>query len=321
MQKSSGIVFIGGRDRGLECLQALIKRGEVILHIFCLKEDIHEREKYYLKIQSLAKKKNIPCTLTTTVKHKESIDKIKKLNPILIIVMGWRTIIPKEILEIPVQKTVAVHESLLPQYRGFAPINWVIINGESQTGVTLFFLDDGVDTGDIIDQITIPISKDETASQIYQKTKQASVNILIKNLDNLKKGSARATKQIEGRASYCAARTPEDGMIDWRLDSIKIFNTIRALSSPYPGAFSLYKNKKIIIQQARLATNQTNYVGRIPGRIVKINKDSIEVLTGDGSLEIIEIETSNGISINAGLYFKSIKGSFEFNFNSGGLIG
>lgn len=321
MQKSTGIIFIGGRDRGLECLQALITRSEVILHIFCLKEDIHEREKYYLKIQSLAKKQKIPCTLTTSVKNKESIQKIKKLNPKLIVVMGWRTIIPKEILEIPVLKTVAVHESLLPQYRGFAPINWAIINGESQTGVTLFFLDDGVDTGDIIDQITIPINKTETALQIYQKTKQASIDILIKNLDNLKKGLARAKKQAEEKASYCCTRTPEDGMIDWRLDSLSIYNTIRALSNPYPGAFSLYEDKKITIQKARLPVNQTNYVGRIPGRIVKINKDSIEVLTGNGSLEIIEIETADGISINAGLYFKSIKGSFELNLGTGGIIG
>lgn len=314
MQKSFGIVFIGGRDRGLECLQALIERDERILHIFCLKEDEHERVKYYLKIRSLAKDKNIPFTLTTTVKNAESVDKIRKLHPALIIVMGWRTIIPKEILDIPTKKTVAVHESLLPQYRGFAPINWAIINGETQTGVTLFFLDDGVDTGNIIDQIKIPIGKNETALETYQKTKKFSIDILLKNLDDLKTDKVNSKKQNDHLASYCCTRTPEDGMINWHWDSLKIYNTIRALSDPYPGAFSLYRNKKIIIQQARIPTKQKNYVGRIPGRIVKLNQDSIEVLTGNGMLEIVEIETANGIRINAGKYFKSIKESFEYGF-------
>lgn len=319
MQRDQGIIFIGGTDRGFECLNLLMKHGERILHIFCLEEDSHEKIKYSIQIRDLAKKGGVPFTLTKTVKNKESIENIKKLHPDLIIVMGWRTIIPKEILEIPRRKVVAVHESLLPKYRGFAPINWVIINGETKTGVTLFFLDDGIDTGDIIDQLVIPINKNESASDLYQKTKQASIDILIKNLKYLKTGDVRTRKQDGRKATYGCARIPKDGMINWNWDSLRIYNTIRALSDPYPGAFSYYRDKKIIIQQAKIPTEKINFVGRIPGRVVKLNKSSVYISTGDGILEILQIETNNGVKIKADEYFTSLKETLGYDYTTRGI--
>ncbi len=310
MKSSKKIVFIGGRDRGFECLQALISLKENVVHIFCMKEDEHEREKFYKNIQLLAKKEKIPFTLTNSIK-KDSVDILKKIEPDLLIVMGWRTIIPMEVINLPKLGAIAVHESLLPKYRGFAPINWVVINGEKQTGVTIFFLKDGIDTGDIIDQKVIPISKDNTAYEIYKKTKKSSIDLLLKNLGKLKSGKVIRKKQNQRKATYTCARTPEDGKIDWNKSPQVIHNLIRGLSDPYPGAFTFFKGEKIIIQKSSLPKKSFKYIGRIPGRIIELGKESVKVLTGDGILEIWEIERSNGKKMKAREFFNSIKGTLE----------
>ncbi|MEK7616888.1 MAG: methionyl-tRNA formyltransferase [Patescibacteria group bacterium] len=308
MQKDENIVFIGGRDRGLKCIKALIEKGEKLPYIFCLEEDDHEKEKYSKQIVALAKKHSIPVKVTKTIKSVTDINLLKNLKPLLIIVMGWRTIIPSEVLKIPKRGVVAVHESLLPKYRGFAPINWAIINGEKMSGVTLFYLDEGIDSGDIIAQRKIPIGSTDTGFTLYQKTKTASVEILIDYLEDIKRGSASRIKQNEKEATYTCFRTPDDGEIFWTRPAKDIYNLIRALSDPYPGAFTIYEGRKIIIQKASFTDSPRNFVGRIPGRVVAVGQGWVEVLTGDGSLKIEEIEVE-GKKLPASKIFSSIKGT------------
>lgn len=307
MQKGEGIVFIGGRDRGLECINALLKKGETIAYIFCLKEDAHEKEKYSKQIKTLANKASIPVKVTRSIKA-EDIAILRDLKPILIIVMGWRTIIPSEVLKIPVRGVVAVHESLLPKYRGFAPINWAIINGERFSGVTLFYLDDGVDSGDIVAQKKIPIGLTDTGSTLYQKTKIASVEILLDYLEDIKKGTAPRIKQNEEEATYSCSRTPEDGQIIWDDSTKDIYNLIQALSDPYPGAFTYYQGKKFIIQKASKVASPRNFVGRTTGRVVGIGEGWVEVLTGNGILKIEEVEI-DGEKLPASKVLHSIRGT------------
>lgn len=301
------IVFIGGRDRGLECLQALVEAGEDISHIYCLKEDEHELEKFSPEIEKLAGEAGISIMITKSVKAEDKVKKIREINPDLIVVMGWRTIIPKEVLEIPRFGVVAAHESLLPKYRGFAPINWAIINGEEKTGVTLFFLDEGMDSGDIIAQKVISIGIADTAAEVYQKTKVASIALLMKNLEALKTGRVPRRKQDESQATYACARTPEDGLISWGDTSIKIHNLVRALSYPYPGASTTYQGKKLAVQRTSLVKSPRMYVGSVPGRIVGIEKDSVEVLTGDGLLQVDEIQLEGEERVGASRLLTSVK--------------
>ncbi|MBI4058781.1 methionyl-tRNA formyltransferase [Candidatus Microgenomates bacterium] len=307
--KNKKLVFIGGRDRGLECLQELLRKGINISYIFCMPEDPHEREKYCDDIKTLADQNHIPIKITKFVRSEEDKNLLKEVRPDLIVVMGWRTIIPREIYEIPKYKSVAVHESYLPKYRGFAPVNWVVINGEKSTGVSLFYLAEGMDSGDLVDQIKVPIGINDTAIDVYRKTKTASIKVLIRNLSKLLNGTPRRKKQNEKLATYTCARIPDDGRIDWNLPTLKIYNLIRALSDPYPGAFTTYEDKKIIIQKAELVKSPLNYAGRICGRIVAINDLGVDVLTKDSILRIKEIETVAGERLPARQILKSIKGT------------
>lgn len=311
MKKKLKIVFVGGRDRGYECIKMLCINKQTPLHIFCMQEDEHEKIKLFPKIIQFAKKKKIPITFTKSIKNAQSFNIVKAINPDLIIVMGWRTLIPEEIISIPRYGAVGVHESLLPKYRGFAPVNWAVINGEKETGVTLFYLAKGVDSGDIIDQKIVTIGPSDTAWNIYNKTAKDSLEILKNYLKNLQKGNIKTRKQNHKNATYTVARVPNDGLISWDWNSEKIYNLIRGLSSPYPGAFSYYKNQKIIIQKASLIPNPNKYVGRIPGRVASIGDGFVDIITGDSLLRIEEIETTDGKIVKANSLITSIKGTFE----------
>lgn len=303
------IVFVGGKDIGLECIQTLLKSNENLSHIFCMSEDSHEVEKYSKEIGILAKKEQIPIKVTKSIKSEENIAILKKIKPDLMIVLGWRTIIPRNIFDIPTMGTVAIHSSLLPKYRGFAPVNWAVINGEKETGVTLFYLDDGIDSGNIVDQIKIPILTTDSAFDVYKKTKKASIQILMQNLAKLKSGGASRRKQVESEATYACARVPDDGEISWQLPTMNIYNQVRGLSYPYPGAFTYYKDKKIIIQKASLIEDPSRFAGRIAGRVVRLGDTWVDVLTGDGIIRLEEIDIEKQGKFPARAVLTSIKGS------------
>lgn len=302
------LLFIGGRDRGFECLKALLKIGINIGAIFCMKEDEHEYEKYYTKIEKFANKKKIPIKITNSVKSEEDIKLIQKLKPTLILVMGWRTLIPQEILDIPQKGAVAVHESLLPKYRGFSPINWAIINGEEVIGVTLFYMAEGMDAGDIVGQELISIGPNETAYEVYQKTKKASINLTLQYIKSLMNGTAMRIPQNEHEATFTCPRIPDDGLIDWKLSAREIHNFIRALSFPYPGAFTTFEGRRLYIQKASLPLNHCTFIGSIPGRIVARGNGWVEILVGDrGILRILKVQEEGGEIIDASVLIKSIR--------------
>lgn len=307
--KSKKLVFVGGRDVGLECIQALIKNREELAFIFCMHDEPHEVGQYYKEIAALAKKQKIPIKITKSVRSKEDVNILKKIKPCLMIVLGWRTIIPQEVLGVPSFGTVGMHYSLLPKYRGFAPVNWAVINGERKAGVSLFYLDEGIDTGRIVEQVKIPIHITDTAADVYQEAKSLSIEILLRNLEKLKSGNAQTRKQDERRATYTCARVPEDGKIDWNDSTLNIYNLIRGVSYPFPGAFTTYEGKKITIQKASLIKPQRKYVGRVCGRIVAIRETGVDILTGDGILRVNEIDSEAGKRLPANKVLRSIRGT------------
>lgn len=308
MSNDYRIAFIGGTKRGYKVLNLLLKKKfDNICHICCMVEDAHEMEKYSPSIKELSRNAHKPFKICKKL-NRQDIKDIIATKPELILIVGWRTLIDPKLYKYPKYGAWAAHDSLLPKYRGFAPLNWAIINGEKKTGVTLFKVDEGIDTGPIIRHKSVPINNSDTAADVYEKVIQATIDVVFKSLDLLEKGKIKFSYQDDSKATFTCPRTPDDGYIDWTKTSLEINRFIKALSSPYPCAFSFYKGNLFKIISTELPKKKLNYVGSIPGRPIKIIEGiGVEVLTGNGSIIIKDIISEDGCIITADKLIKSIK--------------
>lgn len=259
------IVFFGASELGYDCCECLIQNGADIVGIFTIPQDYSikfKEEKERIKLTNvtfkdfneLGKQYNIPVN-TVEGNIKEYQQYIEALQPDLIIVIGWYYMIPDSIMKLPPKGAIGIHASLLPKYRGNAPLVWAIINGETETGISLFYFDDGVDTGDIIAQKKFTIEESDTIKEVLEKTKLASREILIENIPLIENNTAARVQQNHSEASLFPKRTPADGLIDWTWSTKQIKDFIRAQSKPYPGAFTIINNKKITIWDANVEDN------------------------------------------------------------------
>lgn len=283
--------FVGGTQRGFEVLKEIVLKGYIPSFCAILKEDEHEIEKVSPQIGLFLESKGIKYIIEKKLSDLD-YEKIKSSDLDFIIVCGWRTLIDPSINNYLKLGMIAAHDSLLPKYRGFAPINWAIINGEKETGVTLFRIDKGeVDSGEIIAQKVVKIKEDDYGWHVYQNVIKATIEIYLDFFLNFETNKIVTSKQNELEATYTCKRTPDDGRIDWDKSSKVIYDLIRAIAHPYPGAFCEFDSKIYSIRRAELGkNNKKNFSGRISGRIISINSDSIEVLCGQGSISIIEWE-------------------------------
>jgi methionyl-tRNA formyltransferase len=281
-------LFVGSR-RGYAVLKKLIANNATICGILCLIEDPHE-DQYHPKVTEIAKAHNIPIVYSTDVKSSDYPALLQKIQPDIAFAIGWRYLITEAAYRIPRQGTLIIHDSLLPTYRGFAPMNWAIINGETKTGVTLFHIAEGVDCGPIVDQLATDISLQDTAKTVDEKIIALYEEIIIKNLPALAAGTVQAKPQNEALATYTCKRTPEDGEINWQLSATQVYNLIRGLTHPFPGAYTTLRGKRIVIWEAELPAEQPVYVGNVPGRILGKRDGKIDVLTGKGVIRLSRLQ-------------------------------
>ena len=213
-------------------------------------------------------------------------------NPVdLMFAVSWRYMIPQRIYQKPRLGTYVFHDSLLPQYRGFSPTVWSIVNGEDHTGVTLFEIADGVDEGDIVAQTRVPIGPTDTISVVLEAVTEAYLSLLEQNLDNILHQEITSYSQDHSQATYTARRLPQDNQINWAASTESIVNLVRAVSQPYSGAFTYLFSQKVRIWSANYVPNENRYIGRVPGRVVEIRTgEGSVVLTGDGSLLIEDVQ-------------------------------
>lgn len=251
---SRNIVFFGSTKLSEAILVYLIKKGINIKAIFSIPKEfkISYSEKKvvnsnYADLSKYAEKLNIPYYVVESTEEKKItnyIHDLKELSPDVILAIGWYYMVPKIIREIPTEGVWGIHASLLPNYAGGAPLVWAIINGETQTGVTLFRMDSGVDDGDIIYQKKLSIDKKDTIKTMIKKTSITSKSIILKSLlaDKIK-----YKPQDKSKIIVYPQRSPDDGEIDWSWDNEKIKNFVRAQTKPYPGAWTTINNKKVIL--------------------------------------------------------------------------
>ena len=245
------------------------------------------------------------------VRDPEFVDLLKVMAPDAIVVVAFGQILPKVILDLPKYGCVNVHASLLPKYRGAAPIQWAVIDGEKESGVTTMMMDVGLDTGDMLEQKAIPLDEKETGGSLFDKLSALGGSMILSTLKGLEDGTITRTPQGESETSYAKMLTKEMGHIDWTKDAASIERLVRGLN-PWPSAYTRLGDKMLKIWKAQVVSEES---GAEPGCIVKVEKDHILVQTGKGMLAISELQLEgkkrmpveaflNGYEIEEGTYFK-----------------
>ncbi len=240
-------------------------------------------------VKRIAQSWGLPIFTPEKLSDEFFIEELKKLSADLFVIVAFR-ILPVAVFTIPTKGTINLHASLLPKYRGAAPINWAIINGEGESGVTTFFIEEKVDTGEWILQRTVPIGDEETAGELHNKLAEVGAEALIETVNSIEQGIAPRIKQ-QGEVTKAPKITKEICHIDWTKDCQSIFNLIRGLA-PFPRAFSYFKGEEFKICSAKIESeiSAQNYQ---PGEIIAFDKDKFSIVTGRGVLSITEIQPEN----------------------------
>lgn len=253
----------------------------------------------YSNIAHYSESNMYECVEMSTGDYSEVYNRLVKWNPELIIVVGWYYMIPDKLRTAPKLGTIGMHASLLPSYRGGAPLVWAIINGEKQTGISLFYFDDGVDTGDIISQKATPISDIDTIETLYRRIEDLGIEMLLEELPKIGSGQSKRVHQsaLEHTASSFAQRNPSDGEIDWSRTSNELNNFIRAQTIPYPCAYSMLNGKMVRFIRGRIINSDCENFSTLPGTIIRTVMDGIiQVSTGDGVLEVTYITADSEVA-------------------------
>lgn len=272
------IILFAHENSGIKTIQELRRSKHTIVNVYThpLHMDKHEKV-WYESVRKECEKYSIPVVERTTLTDQD-VDEIRRVMPDVILSIGWRRLIPKSIFQIPKYHAVNIHGGLLPKYRGFAPINWAIINGETEVGITSHYIDEEIDTGDIILQRKISISFEDTAYDVYKKILSLVPNVVKETLSLIESQKVKPIIQKNIKEGFiCTRRFPVDGKIDWSQDRIKVYNLIRALSDPYPNAYCFYNEEKIYIKKAKLSDDDFRGMA---GRINAIRDDGIIVTCG-----------------------------------------
>ncbi len=284
----SRLVFMGTPRFSLPSLQALLDQGEQVVAVFTQPDRPQGRGKKITPspIKELARSLGLPVYQPPTLKDPSVQKALADLRPDLLVVVAYGLILPPAVLAIPTWGAINVHASLLPKFRGAAPIPWAIITGEQETGVTIMRLDQGMDTGDILIQEKEPIGETDTAQDLHDRLAPKGARLLIETLSRLRKGNLTPIPQDHSAAVYAPPLRKEQGEIQWALTAKEIDRWIRGLT-PWPGAFTFFKGKRLLIHRARLGPEQPPGT---PGTVISLDQGLLHLATGQGLLIVLEAQ-------------------------------
>ena len=290
------IVFIGVVNIGWHCLKALLESEANVVGIFTAdKQEMVKISRmhpdYFSEFEDLASRYDVSLYKIRDTGIPLDTESIKQLHPDIIFCIGWPQIISREILQIPQCGCIGIHPTLLPKRRGGAPINWCLIDGLAESGVTLFYFDEGLDSGDIIAQRKFEISLEDTAKIVLDEVTNIAVELIKKYYPLLEKGNAPRIPQDNAEATYTRRRHPEDGIIDWGRTSLSIYNWIRALTLPFPGAFTYWHRRKVIIWDSELLKGYRARFNAQQGQVLdSLDGRGMVVATADNCILIKTVE-------------------------------
>ena len=283
------VVVLGYHSIGCVGIEALLANGYEIAAVFTHVDDPNENV-WFDSVAELAAEKGIPVYAPEDINHPVWEKRIRDIQPDLIFSFYYRDMVKSQILQIPEFGCINLHGSLLPAYRGRSPVNWVLVNGESETGVTLHYMTSSADAGDIIAQRSIPISYFDTAKSLFKKIINEADLLLAETLPVIKGGTAPRVPQDKSKASYYGGRQPSDGEIDWTRSAEEVRNLVRAVTKPYPGAFTFVSDRKTLVWQVAAKDDPTTAA---PGTILSI--DPLTVACGSGCVRIESAQVESGV--------------------------
>ena len=284
-------------DFAVGTLEAIQKAGHEVIGVVTQPDRPRGRGKklHPTPVKSVAVSHNLPIYQPVKVRAPEFVETLKHLKPDVVVVAAFGQIIPQSILDIPTFGCLNVHASLLPKYRGAAPIQWAVIDGERESGVTIMQMNAGLDTGDILSKAIVPLDAGETGGSLFDKLSKAGARLLVDTLIKLENGQITPLKQPkESPTKYARMIKKSDGLIDWSKDAVEIERLIRGMN-PWPSAYTHLSGKTLKIWKASTSDEMTKAEGTKkpdidPGTVTGTDEVSIRVQTGDGEIRLLEIQ-------------------------------
>lgn len=296
------IIFMGTPDFSVGTLEALAAAG----HDICLvvtqpdKPKGRGKEMQYTPVKEAAIRLGIPVYQPKKVRDPECVEELKKYDADVMVVVAFGQILPKEILNMTRWGCINVHASLLPKYRGAAPIQWAIIDGEEVTGVTTMQMDEGLDTGDMIMKTVVPIAEDETGESLHDKLAEAGAKLCVETLKAVEDGTATFEKQGESPTAYAKMLDKKLGNIDWTQSADRIERLVRGLNS-WPSAYTHWNGKVLKIWKAKAVPG---VMEQEPGTVTEVGKNDFTVQTGDGGLRVFELQIPGKKRMETGAFLR-----------------
>ena len=282
------VVYMGTPDFAVNTLEAIIKAGHEVALVVTQPDKAKGRGKklQYTPVKEKALEYDLEVAQPEKVREESFMERLERIAPDVIIVVAFGQILPERILNIPRYGCINVHASLLPAYRGAAPIQWAVIDGLEETGVTTMYMEKGLDTGDIICQSRLKLAKDETGGSLFERLADEGAKLLLTTLKQLEDGTAIRTKQDDSQASYAKMLSKEMGRIDFTKDAVELERLIRGMN-PWPSAYTRIKDKTLKIFAADAVENTED----MPvGTVVEVDKKSFTVRCGKGALRILNLQ-------------------------------
>lgn len=288
------IVFMGTPEFAVPSLEILVKNNMDVVMVVTQPDKPKGRgyKVSYTPVKECAVKYNIPVMQPEKVGSREAVEQLKALKPDLFVTCAFGQLLTTDVLQIPRLGTVNVHGSLLPKYRGAAPIQWAVINGEKKTGVTTMLTVLKLDAGDILLSREIEIDDEMTAGQLHDKMSVIGAELLMDTIKGLEKGSITPVPQNDSEATYAPRITRETGKINWENTAESIHNLVRG-TNPWPGAYSYLNGERMRIWKTKVYS-ESEKTGKEPGTIIGINKDSFMIQTGKGIVSVSEVQCDSG---------------------------
>jgi methionyl-tRNA formyltransferase len=286
------VVFVGAVHEAEPILAGLLSAGANVATVVTVPPERAGRLAGYVDLARQASAHDVPVMYTTDINAPDDVARLRKVAPDLLVVTGWTRLIRDELLAVPTHGCVGFHASMLPVNRGRAPVNWAILRGEAVTGNTMMLLSPGVDTGDIVDQREVSITPEDTCATVYAKAAAAGADMLIEHLPALLAGAAPRRKQSHIHTDLLPKRTPEMGVTDWNRSPRAVHDWIRALTHPYPGAFTHLHGRTIMLWRSEVPRPGDPVAP--PGVLVGAEADGVRVGTGTGSLVVTRVSDEDG---------------------------